>query len=284
MHVLVVGNRGMLGSCLCRVLRASGRKVTGTDIDEFDITDLEETRREIDKISPDILVNCAAYTDVDGCESNRELAFSVNAEGPKNLGAVTAGLGIRIMHVSTDFVFDGSKKTPYREDDATGPLSVYGKSKLQGEAGLSSVAEDYVIVRTSWLYGRDGGNFVRTILRLAEERDTLDVVDDQRGSPTYALDLAGALRDLSGAPCTGIVHYSNSGDCTWYDFASRIVALAGKPVTVRPTTTDRFPRPAVRPAYSVLDLSKVTRLLGQPPRPWEEALRAFIQGEGPDFE
>jgi len=277
MHFLVVGNRGMLGSCLCRVLLEAGQQVTGTDIDEFDITDYDESRREITKISPDIIINCAAYTDVDGCEKHQALAFSVNATGPKNLGAVSSVLGTRIIHVSTDFVFDGKKRTAYLENDTTAPLSIYGKSKHRGEEALSMEAKDFLIVRTSWLYGREGGNFVKTMIRMADERDFLDVVDDQRGSPTYALDLARALHELSTMEHRGIVHFSNSGDCTWYEFACRIMACAGKDVPVRPTTTDRFPRPAVRPAYSVLDLSKITRLLGRSPRGWEEALQAFIQ-------
>jgi len=277
MHYLIVGHKGMLGSCLCRALSEAGRQVTGTDIDEFDITRPEDTRREIEKIRPDLIVNCAAYTDVDGSETHPDTAHAVNATGPENLAAAASRIGVKLIHISTDFVFDGKKGSAYKETDPTAPLSVYGASKLAGERALAAKTDHYMIIRTSWLYGPGGRNFVKTILQLAVQKDVLDVVDDQRGSPTYVLDLAQAIRDLSQLEYTGTVHFSNAGDCTWCEFASRIVTLAGRKTAVRPTTTDRFPRPAKRPPYSVLDLSTVTRLLGYAPRPWEEALKTFIQ-------
>ena len=277
MHYLIVGNMGMLGRCLTRVLSKEKCRVTGTDIQEFDITDREKTSREIQKIRPDVLINCAAYTDVDGCEMHQEETYAVNATGPGNLAWVSSKIGARLIHISTDFVFDGQKQSPYSETDPTGPLSIYGRSKLKGEEAIAEAMENYLIVRTSWLFGVDGNNFVKTMLKLADNMDRLEVVDDQKGRPTYARDLAEALKDLSRLEYRGIVHFSNSGECTWYRFACKIMEYAGKQTTILPTSTSRFPRPAQRPSNSAMDLTTVTRLLKRSPRAWEEALRDCIQ-------
>ena len=277
MHYLIVGNMGMLGRCLTRVLSKEKCRVTGTDIQEFDITDREKTSREIQRIRPDVLINCAAYTDVDGCEMHQEEAYAVNATGPGNLAWVLSKIGARLIHISTDFVFDGQKQSPYSETDPTGPLSIYGRSKLKGEEAIAEAMENYLIVRTSWLFGVDGNNFVKTMLKLADNMDRLEVVDDQKGRPTYARDLAEALKDLSRLEYRGIVHFSNSGECTWYRFACKIMEYAGKQTTILPTSTSRFPRPAQRPSNSAMDLTTVTRLLKRSPRAWEEALRDCIQ-------
>jgi len=282
MRVLITGSKGMLGTDLAEALRPN-QHVIGVDLEELDITDLDRVRQKIRDTSPQMVINCAAYTNVDGCETNEEQAYQVNALGARNLAVACCETGAAMVQLSTDYVFPGTETKPYREDDPTGPMSVYGMSKLSGENYVRSLCSRHYIVRTSWLFGAHGPNFVRTILRLAEERDLLTVVDDQAGSPTYTRDLAGALVRLITRPAYGTYHLTNSGSCTWYEFCKEILAEAGiTGVEVKPITSAELDRPAPRPAYSIMD-NFYWRLHGyQPLRQYREALRDYLAGEKAD--
>jgi len=269
---LVVGAHGMLGRDLMTVLPGELR---GVDIGEIDITSPESVRSVLLALKPEVVVNAAAYTDVDGCEINRDLAFSVNGDGVGHLARVTTDIGANLVHFSTDYVFDGGKGSPYREDDPIGPLSVYGRSKLLGEQN-ARLNPDHLIIRTQWLYGLHGKNFVETMLRLATERTELTVVDDQIGSPTWTVDLARATRALIEAGTRGTYHASNAGYCSWNEFARAIFAEADVMVTVKPMTTTELNRPAPRPLYSTLDCGKLTRDTGFTPQGWRDALRTYL--------
>jgi len=281
-RVLVTGALGMLGS---EVARSFSRDfdVVAVDIGEFDISDPAATGDALRDIAPDLVVNCAAYTDVDGAESERALADAVNGSGPGNLAHAARDLGARLVHVSTDYVFDGTSDQPYRENDPTCPVNAYGASKLMGERTVAASGAETLIVRTSWLYGRAGRNFVETMLRLAAERDELRVVDDQIGAPTYARDLADVMLTLVGARATGIVHATNSGTCSWCGFAREIFEASGlSPTRVRAVDSDAFPRPAARPRYSVLSLERLTQITGRAPRDWRAALRDYLRERNQD--
>jgi dTDP-4-dehydrorhamnose reductase len=274
--ILVVGAGGMLGHDLMKVLEGD---VRGLDLPDVDITSLESTLRVVRTLKPRVIINAAAYTDVDGCETNRELAMQVNGEGVAHLAMAAREIDALLVHVSTDYVFDGNKGTPYEEDDLTGPVSVYGDSKLAGE--LNAVfAGEYLIVRTQWLYGLHGKNFVETMLRLAGEKTELSVVDDQIGSPTWSHDLALAIKALIDNGCRGIYHAANSGYCSWNEFARAIFAETGMNVAVKPMTTAELNRPARRPLYSTLDCSKLVRDTGFRPQPWSEALKGYLKLRG----
>ena len=270
--VLVIGAKGMLGQDLMALY---GEAARGVDIDEIDITDLASVQKVLTTLRPRVVINAAAYTDVDGCETNREQAMQVNGEGVGFLAMVTKEIGALLVQVSTDYVFDGSKGSPYVEDDLCKPLSVYGESKLAGEMN-AWVNPEHLIVRTQWLYGLHGKNFVETMLRLAEERDTLAVVDDQIGSPTWTVDLARAIKALVDHGCRGTYHAANSGTCSWNDFAKAIFAAAGKTVTVNTMTTEQLNRPARRPLLSPLDCGKLQRDAGFVPQPWQDALQTYL--------
>jgi len=270
--ILVVGANGMLGRDMMALI---GEAARGVDIDEIDITSLESTNRILKTLKPRIVINCAAYTDVDGCESNAELAMQVNGEGVAHLAMATREIGARLVHVSTDYVFDGSKGSPYVEDDAPCPLGVYGQSKLAGEMN-AAFNPDHLIVRTQWLYGLHGKNFVETMLRLAREKDELAVVDDQIGSPTWTVDLAHAILALLKTGQRGIYHAANSGFCSWNGFAKAIFAEAGLQIHVKGMTTDELNRPARRPLYSTLDCSKLERDSGFQPQSWGAALKTYL--------
>ena len=271
--ILVVGANGMLGRDMMALLGDRGR---GVDIDGIDITSLESTERVLMAVRPSVVVNCAAYTDVDGCESNMETAMQVNGEGVAHLAMATRTIGARLVQVSTDYVFDGSKGTPYQEDDAPHPLNVYGESKLAGE--MNAVFNpDHLIVRTQWLYGLHGKNFVETMLRLGSERDELSVVDDQIGSPTWTVDLARAILALIETGCQGVYHVANEGYCSWNEFAQAIFQDAGMPVTVNAMTTEQLNRPARRPLLSPLDCGKLAHDCGYRPQPWRDALRSYLR-------
>jgi len=271
--ILVIGANGMLGRDMMALIGAAAR---GVDIDEIDITSLESTERVIRTLKPETVINCAAYTDVDGCETNVETAMQVNGEGVAHLALATREIGARLVHVSTDYVFDGSKGTPYVEDDAPCPLGVYGESKLAGElnAGFNP---DHLIVRTQWLFGLHGKNFVETMLRLASEKDEIAVVDDQVGSPTWTVDLAQAVLALLKSGHRGIYHAANAGFCSWNGFAQAIFEEAGLPVKVHGMTTDELNRPARRPLYSTLDCSKLEQDAGFRLQPWRSALKTYLQ-------
>jgi dTDP-4-dehydrorhamnose reductase len=271
--ILVVGANGMLGRDLMALLGDRGR---GVDIDEIDITSLESVLSVIGDGSPDVVINCAAFTDVDGCESNTETAMAVNGEGVGYLAMACRDVGALLVQISTDYVFDGGKGTPYREDDAPCPLSVYGESKLAGEMN-AAFSPEYLIVRTQWLYGLHGKNFVETMLRLGAEKDELTVVDDQIGSPTWTVDLARAIIALIDTNCRGVYHAANADYCSWNDFATAIFAEAGLSVAVKPMNTTELNRPARRPLYSTLDCTKLTADTGFQPRSWRSALQEYLQ-------
>jgi len=275
---LVVGSQGMLGTDLVRLLEGRGTQTVALDIDEMDIRIAESVMDGFEKYHPGLVINVAAYTDVDGCESRPEEAFSINAQGPKNLAKASLDSGSFLVHLSTDYVFDGNKGAPYVEEDPINPLGVYGRSKAEGERYVRELLpESHCIVRTQWLFGLHGKNFVEAILTQARQKDVLRVVCDQRGSPTYAPDLATALIELCNLRPRGTLHITNSGEATWHEFARKILELAGLgSVRVEPMTTEELGRPAPRPAYSVMDNSRFIGLTGLGLRSWEDALEAYL--------
>jgi len=275
---LVVGSKGMLGTDLVRLLQERGTQIVALDIDEMDIRNADSVMDAFDKYHPGLVINVAAYTDVDGCESRPEEAFSINAQGPRMLAKASLDAGSFLVHTSTDYVFDGNKGAPYVEEDPINPLGVYGRSKAEGERYVRELLpEGHCIVRTQWLFGLHGKNFVEAILTQAQQKDVLRVVCDQRGSPTYAPDLATALMELCDIRARGTVHVTNSGEATWHEFARKILELAGLgSVSVEPMTTEELGRPAPRPAYSVMDNSRFIGLTGSGLRSWEGALEAYL--------
>jgi len=279
MKLLVIGHRGLLGS---EIIKAYEHRyqVVGRDIDELDITSFRACQQEIGLLKPDLIINCAAYTDVDGAESDPAQAHEVNERGPENLARIAAGMKVLLVHFSTDYVFDGRKKSPYNEQDTPGPLSVYGMSKLAGEQRIVEQTDNALIIRTSWLYGGQGKSFPRTIIRLALENKQLRVVDDQRGCPTYAPDLANHIEALFQSRHRGLVHVTNSGHTTWFEFARSILSENKMDqVQLIPVSTEMFPRPAPRPSYSVLDTTLFQTITGTRMRPWQEAIHHFISTE-----
>lgn len=268
MRALVFGGQGMLGRAVVAEARKRGFAALGLSHGQADITDRDRLLYWADTFRPRLIVNCAAFTQVDACEQRREHAFEVNDRAVAHVVAAAEKAESRLIHVSTDYVFDGEADEPYREDTATGPRSVYGASKLAGERRALAYSRG-LVVRTSWLFGPGGPNFVATMLRLIAERKTpLRVVDDQTGCPTYTPFLARALWDLASRETTGTVHYRNREPVTWYGFTREIVRLRDRSVEVRPVTTDEFPRPAPRPAYSVLDVSRFEEAVGREVEPW----------------
>ncbi|NTW99124.1 MAG: dTDP-4-dehydrorhamnose reductase, partial [Geobacteraceae bacterium] len=253
-----------------------GERGQGVDIAEIDITSPESVLKVIGSLKPEVVVNCAAYTDVDGCESNIETAMAVNGEGVAYLAMACRDLGALLVQVSTDYIFDGGKGTPYVEDDAPCPISVYGESKLAGEMNAAFCPE-HLIVRTQWLYGLHGKNFVETMLRLGAEKDELTVVDDQIGSPTWTVDLARAILALIESGCRGVYHAANSEYCSWNGFAKAIFEEAGLNVSVTPMSTTELNRPARRPLYSTLECSKLAGDTGFHPQAWRDALREYLK-------
>jgi dTDP-4-dehydrorhamnose reductase len=275
-RVLVTGARGMLGVDVCAAMRRD-HDVTGIDIQEADITDREAAIAVVRDAKPDEVIHCAAYTNVDGCEREPETAFRVNGDGTRNVAEAVEAVGARVTYISTDFVFDGAKREPYVETDAPNPLSVYGKSKLAGEEHVRTVCRRWRIVRTAWLFGAGGRNFVRTIVRAARDGKPLRVVSDQTGSPTYTEDLAARLRELLGCP-DGIYHVTNSGSCTWYKLARAALDAAGlEAVPIEPIRAADWPSPTTRPAYSAMGSSVMEGLGLAPMRPWEEAVGEFVR-------
>lgn len=277
MHILITGANGMLGHALVAALPQQ-HTVTGVDLPDFDIANLSALKSAVSSHHPDLVINAAGYTDVDGCETNPEQAFAVNSSGPRNLAAVCGEQGIPLVHISTDYIFDGTSSEPYKESDSPNPQSIYGKSKLLGEQHVRELTNKHYIIRTSWLFGGHGKNFVATMLRLAAERDEIGVVNDQVGSPTYTCDLAKAILELIMEPAYGTYHITNSGACSWYEFTLEIFRQAGiKDVKVKPITTEEINRPAPRPKYSVLD-NRMWRLAGKRPlRHYREALRDYLK-------
>jgi dTDP-4-dehydrorhamnose reductase len=273
---LVTGAKGMLGTDLCRLLAAQGEDFVAADLAELDLTDPVATSAFVRECAPATILNCAAYTAVDQAETNRELAFRVNRDGARNLAVAAAEVGATMLHISTDYVFDGSKQGAYLEDDPPHPLGVYGASKWEGEEAVREALAEHYIVRTAWLYGIHGKSFPRTILGVAAQGKPLRVVHDQQGCPTYTVHLAQALLAIVTQPHYGTFHAVNTGTCTWYDLARAAVAEAGLEVEITPVTTAEYPRPAPRPANSVLSTDKLASVHGVRLPAWQEGLREFV--------
>ncbi len=281
MRVTIFGATGLLGKAMLGPAMANewaSDEVHGLGSKDADIRDPKQVLDAVERTRPDWIVLAAAYTDVDGCESNRERAFDVNCGGAVNVARAAKQHGARLLFVSTDYVFDGKSTTPYEADAPRAPRSVYGRSKAEAEVQISEILPECCIVRTSWLFGTGGKCFPDTILKLAATRPEIDVVSDQRGSPTYTVDLARAIIQLCHAGATGIVHATNRGECSWFEFAEEIICGAGLKTVVHPTTSAKFVRPAERPQYSVLSPRSLERY-GIAMPSWQEALRAYL-GEG----
>ncbi|MBF0320407.1 MAG: dTDP-4-dehydrorhamnose reductase [Nitrospirae bacterium] len=278
MKIFVAGAGGMLSTDIIPVL-SQGHTCVGATIDEMDIISIDSVRGVVDKHSPDVIVNCAAYTNVDAAEKDRDMAMLVNATGTQHLAMVCAERDIPLCHVSTDYVFNGQNTVPYTPFDDTDPVNFYGYSKLAGEKYVQWLLRKFYIVRTSWLYGWFGKNFVKTMLDLSGKMDTLRVVNDQKGSPTWTVSLSHGIKTIVESGKYGIYHVTDATDGTlsWYDFTVEILRLSGKPNKVIPVTTDEFPRPAKRPAYSVLDLSATSYSTPFKARPWDEALADYLK-------
>src|ERR1051326_6847408 len=273
MRITIFGGTGMLGKALVR--QWSGEEITVLGTAHADIRNPDQVAEAIRHSKPDWVVLCAAYTDVDGCELNPALASNVNTYGALNVAKVAAEAGSRLLFISTDYVFDGRKSTPYEVNDKRNPLNVYGKTKAEAEEKISEVLPECCMVRTSWLFGLDGKCFPETIFKLASSRHEIEVVNDQRGRPTYTVDLAEAIIKLCRADAGGIIHCATSGDCTWYEFACEIIKQSSLKSTVRPTTSDKYIRAAERPPYSVLSGESLRRH-GIEMRPWQKALSDYL--------
>ncbi|BDZ68830.1 dTDP-4-dehydrorhamnose reductase [Methanobacterium ferruginis] len=275
MKVLIIGSEGMLGHDLVDIL-SEENEISTTTIDTLDITDIEKTIETVKNINPDVVVHAAAFTDVDGSESKADLAYQVNVLGSRNVAVACRETNSALVYICTDYVFDGTKGTPYQEYDQTNPLSVYGKTKHLGEVYVRDLLSKFYIVRTSWLYGYHGPNFITTMLKLAETHDTISVVSDQIGSPTYTVDLAKAIAKLIKKPAYGIYHVTNSDHCSWYEYAQLIFEIAGKDIVLKPVTTEEFGSPAPRPKYSVLD-NYNWKMEGFPKiRSYKDALKEYM--------
>lgn len=266
----------MLGTDLRNELAARGEPVIALSRSDLDVTDSRLVSAAVREHAPDVIVNCAAYTKVDLAESEESVANAINGSAVELLATAANEAGALLVQVSTDFVFDGTKGEPYEVTDPTGPLSAYGRSKLLGEVAARH-AEKHLIVRTSWLFGVHGPNFVEAIRnQIRKGANPLRVVEDQRGRPTYTPHLARAIIRLAMQSAQGVVHYADADECSWLDFARAIVAESGADVTVKPVTSDEFPRPARRPAYSVLSTERYERLTGVAPDSWREGLREYF--------
>ncbi|MBE6088923.1 MAG: dTDP-4-dehydrorhamnose reductase [Clostridium beijerinckii] len=289
MKILITGCEGQLGNELQSIIKSgkaeidevsvSIRKseVIALDVDKLDITNLTQVKEILNDVRPDVVINCAAATNVDGCEGNKDFAFRVNSIGPRNLAIVCEKIGAKLVQVSTDYVFSGISNKPLTEYDLTAPYSVYGKTKLLGEQYVQQFCSKYFIVRTAWLYGYIGKNFVYTMMRLGKEKDIIKVVDDQRGSPTHANDLAYHILKLIETEEYGIYHCTGKSECTWYEFAKMIIKLSGEKCEVKPCTSEEYITPAKRPEYSSLDNMMLRSTVGDEMRDWKEAIKSFIE-------
>lgn len=292
MNILVTGGKGQLANEIKSILE-TGKAEIGpidvndinakfVDVDELDITNLNDVRSFINEFKTDVVINCAAFTNVDGCEVNLDAAFKVNALGARNLAIACEEVGAKLLHVSTDYVFAGVGSTPFREFDETKPMSAYGTTKLLGENYVREFSSKYYIVRTSWLYGYKGNNFVYTMIKLAKANDSIKVVNDQKGNPTNANDLAYHLLKLIKTDEYGVYHCTGEGECSWYDFAKKIIELSGEDCVVNPCTSEEFEKAATkqvakRPEYSSLDNMMLRCTVGNEMRNWQEAIEVFMK-------
>ena len=274
MRVMILGATGLLGKAL--VSEWTRDEVVGLGSHDVDIRDADKVCEIVERARPAWIVLAAAYTNVDECESHPDLAFGVNRDGAVNVAKAAKGARAKLLFLSSDYVFDGKKSSPYEAGDARNPQSVYGRSKAEAELRLLEVLPECCIARTSWLFGTGGKSFPDTILKLAATRTALDVVNDQRGCPTYSVDLARTIIELCRKSASGIVHTTNSGDCSWFEFAREIVKGAGLAAEVRPVSSQQMARPAPRPAYSVLS-SKSLQQYGIAMPAWQDALRRYLQ-------
>jgi dTDP-4-dehydrorhamnose reductase len=275
--VLIAGVHGQLGRAVAKACTDRGIDCEGRDIDTLDIGEAAAVTGWIASSRPSDLINCAAYTAVDDCETDEQAALKVNGTAVGHLASACNAVNARLVQISTDYVFAGDGDRPYREDDRVAPISAYGRTKLRGEE-LAFGARRHLVVRTAWLYGHGGRNFVGTIRgQLEGGADRLRVVDDQRGSPTFCDDLAEAILELMGKDTDGVFHAVNSGETTWHGFAVAIADILGAQVEISKVTSKEFPRPAARPGYSVLDTTKMTRVLGHPMPPWRDALVRYLE-------
>ncbi len=277
MKILIVGSKGMLGSDLMSEF-APVSDLLGMDLPEVDITQLDQCHRIVEKFQPNVLINASGFTRVDDCEIKDRQAYAVNGEGPGNLAKAAAAAGALLVHYGTDYVFDGFKEDAYLEEDAPNPQSVYGKSKLMGEELIRQNCPEHLILRTSWLFGPNGPNFIKTIVTAAKRGDSLRVVNDQRGSPSYSKDVAAHTLQIIKAGGRRTYHLTNSGACTWFELASKAVEWAGiVNIKIEPVATHEFPRPAQRPFNSVLANTHLKREGLPLMRPWQAAAREYVE-------
>ena len=276
MKVLVTGVKGQLGHDMIKELEKRGHTAVGVDIDNMDITDQEAVRRVVTQAAPEAVVHCAAYTAVDAAEDHEELCRLVNAKGTEHIVSVCRDLDCKLMYISTDYVFNGQGERPWEPDDEREPLNVYGQTKYEGEQAVETL-EKYFIVRIAWVFGVNGKNFIKTMLNLGKTRDSLTVVDDQIGSPTYTYDLARLLVDMVETEKYGRYHATNEGLCSWYEFACEIFKEAGIQVKVSPVSSDMYPARAKRPMNSRMDKSKLRDMGFEPMPSWQDALRRYLE-------
>ena len=276
MRVFVTGVKGQLGYDVVKELETRGHTAIGVDIEEMDITDGDAVRRVVTQANPDAVIHCAAYTAVDAAEDNEELCRRVNALGTKNIVKVCRDLDCKLMYISTDYVFNGQGTRPWEPDDKREPLNVYGQTKYEGELAVETL-EKYFIVRIAWVFGVNGKNFIKTMLNLGKTRDSLTVVDDQIGSPTYTYDLARLLVDMIETDQYGRYHATNEGLCSWYEFACEIFRQAGIQIKVSPVASSEYPSRAKRPMNSRMDKSKLQAMGFEPMPPWQDALRRYLK-------
>ncbi|WP_431086535.1 dTDP-4-dehydrorhamnose reductase [Paenibacillus sp. 8b26] len=283
MKVLVTGASGQLGKDVVKVFQEEGHDVLGYDREHLDITNLEQAVKIVGQYQPDAVIHCAAYTAVDAAEADVDDAYQVNAAGTRNMALAAEKAGAKLVYISTDYVFDGTAEQAYHEYDNTNPQSIYGKSKRAGEVLTQTLSSRYFIVRTSWVYGLNGNNFVKTMLKLGQEKPQLQVVNDQKGSPTYTVDLARFLAELVQTEKYGVYHASNSGSCTWYEFTQAILQdaaeILGAKITAKlePCSTEQFPRPAARPRNSVMEHIAIRTSGLNDLRAWREGLQDFLK-------
>ncbi|MCL2865147.1 MAG: dTDP-4-dehydrorhamnose reductase [Lachnospiraceae bacterium] len=277
MKILVTGVKGQLGFDVVHVLKENAHVVIGVDVEEMDITKADVVRDFITKVKPDAVIHCAAYTAVDAAEDNPALCMAVNAVGTESIAKVCKELDIKMMYISTDYVFPGEGESPWKPEDVRQPLNVYGKSKYQGELAIEKYLSKYFIVRIAWVFGVNGNNFVKTMLKLSRDRDVISVVDDQIGSPTYTADLAVLLAEMIETDKYGKYHATNEGLCTWYEFAKEIFRQAQIDMQVNPVTSDKFPVKAKRPHNSRLDKCKLVEQGFQPLPTWQDALGRYLR-------